>query len=265
MKAMKEIYTDDQGTKYSYKRQTAIECADAKCASRKKCVQGENLFQSGELPYKSKAELMEAYSKKYHVSIETVKKWLCPTGGSNPKSIQDIHDLEEFLEQPYGSFLTRINENMEMNNIMTNEINSVEKEIAKELYIAFLETIDATFPSLRTFVRNKYCCFIDSTADRRYEIMLKIRKTGMDLPKVLRVSAMKLVDRIFGPEADDPDAFFQTSEYDEFISSEDYQKYLKENRPDVRDSHLDKYNYCNFVKESCYAFLDEIFSAYICQ
>lgn len=267
MKAMKENYRDENGTEYLYKRDTAIACANAKCASRKKSVQGTNLFQLGKTTYESKAKLMEAYSKSYHVSVETVKKWLCPIGGSNPKTIQDIHDLEEFLEQPIGSFLTSVNNNMERNNEMNYEIKSVEKESAKELYVALLETIDATFPSFRTFVtkilHTENYCFIDSMADRRYEIILKIRKTGMDLPKDLRDSSMKLVDRIFGPESDDPNEFFQTGEYDEYIRSEDYQEYLKENSSEVRDIDLDKYNYCDYVKESCYALLDEIFSMYI--
>lgn len=269
MKAMKENYRDENGAEYLYKRDTVIACANAKCASRKKIVQGTNLFQSGKTTYESKAKLMAAYSETYHVSQETVKKWLCPIGGSNPKSIQDIHDLEEFLEQPFGSFLTCVNKNMERNNEMNNEIKFAEKESAKELYIALLETIDATFPSFRTFATKIMChesyCFIDSLAERRYDIMLRIRKTGMDLPKDLRDSAMKLVDRIFGPESEDPDEFFQTGEFDEFISSEDYQEYLKENWPDVRDTDVDKYNYCDYVKESCYAFLDEIFSMYICR
>ncbi len=269
MKAMKENYKDENGIEYLYKRDTAIACAYAKCTSGKKRVQGMNLFQSGKTTYESKAKLMEEFAKTYHVSMETVKKWLCPVGGSNPKSIQDIHDLEEFLEQPFGSFLTCVSKNKEMNSDMNNEIKSTEKECAKELYIALLETIDATFPSFRTFVtvimHNENYCFVDSMADRRYEIMLKIRRTGMDLPKELRESAMKLVDRIFGPESEDPDAFFQTSEYGEFISSEDYQNYLKENWPDVRDIDVDKYNYCDHVRESCYAFLDEIFSMYLCR
>ena len=268
MKAMKENYRDENGKEYLYRRDTTIACANAKCTSRKKSVHGMNLFQSGKTTYESKAKLMEAYSQRYHVSTETVKKWLCPIGGSNPKSIQDIHDLEEFLEQPFGSFLTCVNKK-EMNSAMNNEIKSAERESAKELYIAFLETIDATFPSFRTFVTKIMChenyCFIDGMADRRYDIILKIRKTGMDLPKDLRDSAMKLVDRIFGPESEDPDAFFETNEYNECISSEEYQDYLKENWSEVRDTDVDKYNYCDYVKESCYAFLDEIFSMYICR
>lgn len=267
MKEPKKHYKDENGTEYLYKRNIAIVCANAKCTSRKKSVQSINLFQSDKTTYESKTKLMEAFAEIYHVSSETVKKWLSPTGGSNPRSIHEIHDLEEFLEQPFGSFLTCVNNNMERNNEMNYEIKSAEKESAKELYAALLETIDATFPSFRTFVTkimgHESYCFIDSIAERRYEIMLKIRKTGMDLPKDLRDSAMKLVDRIFGPESDDPDGFFQTGEYDEYISSEDYQEYLKENSSEVRDNDLDKYNYCEYVKESCYALLDEIFSMYI--
>ncbi len=274
MKTMKEVYKDENGTMYWYKRNTAIECAKAKCNQRNKDIKGMNLFQQGQTTYASKAQLMEEYSNTHHVSAETVKKWLSPVGGNNPKTIQEIHELETFLEQPVGSFLSRINNNDERDNTMNCEIRSVEKESARELYIALLETIDATFPTFRAFVNN-IChndyMFIDGMTNKRYEIMLRIRKTGLDLPKALRDSAMKLVDRIYGPESDDPDAYFNTEEYKEFISSDDYQKYLERNRLEGQglsfpgDVLMDRYNYCEFVKESCYVLLDEIFSMYTCQ
>ena len=102
-----------------------------------------------------------------------------------------------------------------------------------------------------------------SMAATRYETVMAVRATAFDLPESLRLSAIALIDDIYGPESDEPGSFFCTNDFREFIVSDEYQQYIKENCPDGVDLDVDQLNYCEAKREELFSRLDEIFSAYI--
>lgn len=255
---------EEYGIRYEYKRSTAIECAKEKIRPKSKSAKGAYAFRPEVQTFESKAKLEEAIAAKCFVDSETARNWLRSNHGSNPASIDLVHKLEEFFGKPQGFLLNPISIIQEERKVnMTIKLN--EYESAKALYISLLETIEAAIPRWPDFVRSGGAVRqLNSMDDRRYNMLLEIRKTGMDLPKSLRDSAMMLIDKIYGPESDEPDAFFSTPEFTEYVSTDEYKKYIEENWPEGRNIDMDRYNYCEYVRDACYAFLDEIFSAFMC-
>ena len=104
---------------------------------------------------------------------------------------------------------------------------------------------------------------LDSMDKSRYNAIMAIKKTALDLPESLRTSAIALVNDAFGPESNLPDAFFSTDDYKAFVASDEYQSYIIENYPSGTSKSEDQLNYCEEKREELFARLDEIFSAYI--
>ena len=205
-------------------------------------------------------------SQRCNVEPVTVKKWFLGANPSDPSSIDMVHNLEAFLGELYGKTYDLLIPINNMEGKMISMITEDEKNCARELYIRLLNTIDRAVPSFKDFLENgpqKIYGYNNSMSATRYETVMAVKATAFDLPESLRLSALALIDDIYGPESDEPGSFFCTNDFREFIVSDEYQQYIKENCPDGVDLDVDQLNYCEAKREELFSRLDEIFSAYI--
>ena len=222
--------------------------ADAYYHSQKRCTKGE---------------IYHLIADYIPISQDAVKKWFQKTNATDPGDISIVRKLEQFFGEKYGKtvILLRLVTIQEENMISMNE---TEKDCARELYIMLLDTIDKTIPSFRDYVIGLgNFAPLDSMAKSRYDAIMAIKKTALDLPESLRTSAIALVNDAFGPESNMPDAFFSTEDYKAFVASDEYQSYVTENYPSGTSESDDQLNYCEAKREELFSRLDEIFSAYI--
>lgn len=256
----------ENGQTYTFNREYARSLFDE---ITQKELEESKQFNSTHL-YSRKAFSKEVFREKIaeycFVSPNTVKKWLQKTNSSDPGSIELVHKLEEVLGNYYGKPVVLLISNNKQENNMITTISESEKNCARELYIRLLNAIDSVVPSYKDFLKNgpqAMDAYNNSMAESRYETVMAVKATAFDLPESLRLSAIALIDDIYGPESDEPGSFFCTNDFKEFIASDEYQQYVKENCPDGVDRDVDQLNYCEAKREELFSRLDEIFSAYI--
>ena len=201
------------------------------------------------------------------VEIVTVKKWFQNKNPTTPSEIGIVHRVEAFLGTIVGKPVDLLTPITTMEGKMKYSISDSEKNCARELYSCLLNTIDRAVPDYRYVLKNKPGAldFISSISESRYEAIMAVKKTAFDLPESLRSAAITLIEDAYGPESDEPGAFFNTEDYKAFIASEEYQQYVSENCPAGSDREMDHLNYCEAKREELFFRLDDIFSIYICK
>ena len=167
----------------------------------------------------TRQELFEEIGKTCYVEMGTVKKWFQIKNPTSPNDIATVHKLEAFLsercEEPVDLLIPfTITEGK-----MKSSISDSEKNCARELYSCLLNTIDQAVPDYHFVLKNKSGAlnFISSISESRYEAIMAVKKTAFDLPESLRSAAITLIEDAYGPESDEPGAFFNTEDYKAFI------------------------------------------------
>lgn len=211
----------------------------------------------------TKGEIYHLIAEYVPISQDAVRKWFQKTNATDPSDITVVRKLEQFFSEKYGESVVLLKRvTIQEENMIS--MNETEKDCARELYITLLNTIDKAIPSFRDYVIGLgNFAPLDSMARSRYDAIMAIKKTALDLPESLRTSAIALVNDAFGPESNMPDAFFSTEDYKVFVTSVEYQSYVAENFPSGTNKSEDQLNYCEEKREELFARLDEIFSAYI--
>jgi len=212
---------------------------------------------------RTKGEIYHLIADYIPISQDAVKKWFQKTNATDPGDISIVRKLEQFFGEKYGKTVMLLKRVTIQEEKMIS-MNETEKGCARELYITLLNTIDKAIPSFRDYVIGLGdFAPLDSMDKSRYDAIMAIKKTALDLPESLRTSAIALVNDAFGPESNMPDAFFSTEDYKAFVASDEYQSYVTENYPSGTSKSDDQLNYCEAKREELFSRLDEIFSAYI--
>lgn len=257
-----KIYSEN-GLLYTFDREYARSLVESAVSRANESRSGKETYRYHKKRF-SKGNMYLIISQHLGYGEELIKKWFLRTKPSDPVDIETIHKLEKIL----GDALDRKVELLKPIESNKQEVimSDTEKSSARELYLFLLNIIDNVIPAYKDFAQgNGKYEFLSGLDNRRYDSVMEIRRTAFDLPANLRLAAISLVNDVFGPESTEPDSFFETDDYKEFISSEEYKEYLEEEYPEGRDLSMDHLNYCEAKREEYFSRLDEIFSLYIRQ
>lgn len=227
---------------------------------------------------KTKEALRREIAECVHVTEDAVKNWLRTKNGNAPGDEEKVYDLEDFFHVERGYFLKPVlneKENTHMNTAYTvQKTDNHELEAAKSLYISILETIDAHEVHYPDFIKGLPWGNIESIPDacygmskERYKLILAIRKTAMDLPESVRLSAMELVNDIYGPELEDEESFYETEDFKAYVNTDEYracrEKWKADGMSNMEIQYFEYTDYNAYKTAEFYRRLDEIFADYI--
>lgn len=242
---------------------------------------GSRNAESGEKRTKTKEALRREIAAHVHVTEDAVKNWLRKANANAPGDEETVHKLESFFHVESGYFLKPVlNENEKENAPMDAiyvERKRRELEAAKSLYVSILETIDAHAVHYPDFIKGMpllHTSNVESIpnafygmSEERYKLLLAIRKTAMDLPESVRLSAMELVNDIYGPESEDVESFYMTEDFKAYVNTEEYQasveKWKADGDSDAFIQYIEYTDYNYYKTAEFYRRLDEIFADYI--
>ena len=221
---------------------------------------------------KTREILRREIAEHVHVSEDAVKNWMRAKSGNNPGDLQTVYKLETFfrvfpfLNVPEGYFLKPVSVKEEDDNMNANytalECNTCELDAAKSLYVSILNTIHAYEITFADFVDRESVRIsaFRGMSKERYKLILEIKKAAMDLPENLRLSAIELVNDIYGPEDNSPYAFYETEDFQAYINSDEYQAYRKKyaEEMDPKFLKLKQGDYREFLKAECCVSLEEL-------
>lgn len=207
-------------------------CLDERYRQENKAFLDSRNEKSAKKQRKTKGALLREIADVVNLTEDAVKNWLRKSNRNAPGDEEKVYDLEDFFHVGRGYFLKPVlneKENAHMNTAYTvQKTDNHEMDAAKNLYISILDAISATEITSVDFINaNLRVPVHRGMSENRYKLILEIRKTAMDLPESVRLPSMELVNDIYGPERDEPYAFYETEDFKAYINSDDYQAYLK--------------------------------------
>lgn len=268
------------GEKYEFDFSRFRHCFEERYQRENRAFPGSRNEESAGKQRKTKEALRREIADVVNLTEDAVKNWLRNSNVNAPGDKETVYKLESFFQVERGYFLKPVSnekENTHMDTIYALESDRRELDAAKSLYISILETIDAHALHYPDFIKQMpltHTSNMESVPDacygmsyKRYKLILAIRKTAMDLPESVRLSAMELVNDIYGPESDNEESFYMTEDFEAYVNTDEYQASLEKMKANgdsdafIRYIEYTDYNY--YKTAEFYRRLDEIFADYI--